>query len=122
VLDQESDLNHLLINNFIRNQDSSMQQKRIALHSSEGISLCVINSIIRCQSEGNYVRFYFTDRKPLMIAKTLKDTEEILTGLGFERIHHSHIINIEHLLSYISKDGGYVLMKDNSMLPVSNRK
>ena len=122
VLEQESDLNHMLISNFIRNQDSSMQQKRIALHSSEGIALCAIHSIIRCQSEGNYVRFFFTDRKPLMIAKTLKDTEEILSGLGFERIHHSHIINIEHLQSYISKDGGYVQMNDNFVLPVSNRK
>ncbi len=122
VLELESDLNHLLISNFLKNQETSTLNKRIALHSSEGITLCDINSIIRCQSEGNYVRFYFTDRKPLMIAKTLKDTEEMLMGFSFERIHHSHIVNINHMLSYVSKDGGYVLMKDDSMLPVSNRK
>lgn len=122
VLEIESELNHLLISNFLKNQELSTQNKRIALHSSDGIALCDVNSIIRCQSEGNYVRFFFTDRKPLMIAKTLKDTEEMLSGFSFERIHHSHIVNINHLQSYISKDGGYALMKDDSLLPVSNRK
>jgi len=122
VLEKEAELNHLLVKNFLQNQQATSHAQKIALHSSEGISLCEVNSIIRCQSEGNYVRFFFTDRKPLMIAKTLKDTEEMLSSFDFERIHHSHIINVGHLLNYISKDGGYVVMKDDSTLPVSNRK
>jgi len=46
----------------------------------------------------------------------------MLCGLGLERIHHSHIINLNHLSSYVFKDGGYVILTDKSTLPVSKRK
>ena len=57
-----------------------------------------------------------------MISKTLKEYEELLTEHGFERIHQSHLINLNYLKSYIKKDGGYVIMADESHLPISQRK
>ena len=57
-----------------------------------------------------------------MISKTLKEYEELLTEHGFERIHQSHLINLNYLKSYIMIDGGYVVMADDSHLPISQRK
>ena len=57
-----------------------------------------------------------------MISKTLKEYEELLKDQGFERIHQSHLINLNELKSYIKKDGGFVIMSDDSQLPVSQRK
>ena len=57
-----------------------------------------------------------------MFSKTLKEFEELLENSGFERIHHSHIINLNHLVNFTNKDGGYVLMSDKSTVPVSQRK
>lgn len=96
--------------------------KRIALSTSDGIHLFDISDIIRCESEGNYTTFYIKDHKPVLISKTLKEYEELLTEHGFERIHQSHLINLAYLKSYIKKDGGYVVMGDNSNLPISQRK
>jgi two-component system LytT family response regulator len=58
----------------------------------------------------------------VLFSKTLKEFEELLENSGFERIHHSHIINLNHLVNFINKDGGYVVMSDKSTLPVSQRK
>ena len=33
----------------------------------------------------------------------MRDFEEMLHSMGFVRIHHSHIINLSHLQSYINK-------------------
>ncbi|MBN8567463.1 MAG: response regulator transcription factor [Flavobacteriales bacterium] len=96
--------------------------KRIALSTSEGIHLFEISDIIRCESEDNYTKFYIKNNKPILISKTLKEYEELLTEHGFERIHQSHLINLAYLKSYIKKDGGYVVMADNSNLPISQRK
>jgi two-component system, LytTR family, response regulator len=52
----------------------------------------------------------------------LKEFEELLEDSDFERVHHSHIINLNHLHSFVNKDGGYVIMQDKTTLPVSQRK
>jgi len=81
-----------------------------------------INDIIRCESEDNYTNFYIKNSKPILISKTLKEYEELLVEHGFERIHQSHLINLQYLKSYIKKDGGYVIMADGNHLPISQRK
>lgn len=109
----------LLLENIRKKVDNF---KRIALSTSDGIHLFEISDIIRCESEDNYTKFYLKNNKPVLISKTLKEYEELLTEHGFERIHQSHLINLAYLKSYIKKDGGYVVMSDNSNLPISQRK
>ena len=95
---------------------------KIVLQTSEGIFVHEISTILKCNSDGNYTQIYFTNNKKILISKTLKELEELLTPFSFERIHHSYLINLNHLKSYLYKDGGYVIMSDNSTLPVSQRK
>jgi two-component system LytT family response regulator len=110
------------LDNFLSHQKKENIQKRIALTTSEGIHLYELKHIVRCSSEGNYTRFFFADGKKLMIAKTLKELEDLLCQYNFERIHKSHIINLDHLVSYINKDNGYVLLSDQSTIAIAQRK
>jgi len=109
----------LLLENISKKVDTF---KRIALSTSEGIHLYEIGDIIRCESQDNYTKFYIKNQKPILISKTLKEYDELLSEHGFERIHQSHLINIAYLKAYIKTDGGYVLMQDDSHLPISQRK
>ncbi|RZJ64182.1 MAG: response regulator transcription factor [Flavobacterium sp.] len=109
----------LLLENIRKKVDNF---KRIALSTSDGIHLFEISDIIRCESEDNYTKFMIRNNKPVLISKTLKEYEDMLTEHGFERIHQSHLINLSYLKSYIKKDGGYVIMSDGSHLPISQRK
>lgn len=121
VIDKNDNVAHidLLLENIRKKVDNF---KRIALSNSDGIHLFEVSDIIRCESEDNYTKFYIKNSKPILISKTLKEYEELLTEHGFERIHQSHLINLAYLKSYIKKDGGYVVMADNSNLPISQRK
>lgn len=98
------------------------KRKKIALQTSEGFSIYEVDTIIRCSAESNYTCVYFSNGKKILFSKTLKEFEELLEGSDFERIHHSHIINLNHLISFMNKDGGYVIMQDKTTLPVSQRK
>lgn len=109
----------LLLENIRKKVDNF---KRIALSTTEGIHLFDVSDIIRCESTDNYTTFHIRNSKPILISKTLKEYDELLSEQGFERIHQSHLINLAYLKSYIKKDGGYVIMADNSNLPVSQRK
>lgn len=109
----------LLLENIRKKVDKF---RRIALSTSDGIHLFEVSDIIRLESQDNYTKFYIKDHKPVLIAKTLKEYEDMLSEQGFERIHQSHLINLAYLKSYIKKDGGYAVMADNSHLPISQRK
>ncbi len=121
VLEKNNDYAHidLLLENIRKKVDNF---KRIALSNSDGMHLFEISDIIRCESEDNYTKFYIKNSKPILISKTLKEYEELLTEHGFVRVHQSHLINLAYLKSYIKKDGGYLIMSDNSNIPISQRK
>jgi two-component system, LytTR family, response regulator len=109
----------LLLENIRKKVDN---YKRIALSDTDGIHLFEISDIIRCESKDNYTEFFIKNHKPLLISKTLKEYEELLTEHGFERIHQSHLINLAYLKSYIKTDGGYVIMADNTKISIAQRK
>jgi len=121
VLEKSDNYAHidLLLENIRKKVDNF---KRIALSNSDGIHLFEISDIIRCESEDNYTKFFIRNSKPILISKTLKEYEEMLTNHGFVRVHQSHLINLAFLKSYIKKEGGYVIMTDNSTIPISQRK
>lgn len=107
---------------LIANFTQPAQKKKIALQSSEGINIYELDNIIRCSADRNYTELYLTNGKKALYSKSLKEFEDLLMNSGFERIHHSHIINLNHMVSFINKDGGYAKMSDNSEIPVSQRK
>lgn len=95
---------------------------KIALHTSEKIEVAEIKDIVRLESMTNYTYFYFTDGSKLLITRTLKEFDTMLSSSGFERVHQSHLINMQHVKAYIKTEGGYIAMKDGSHVPVSVRK
>ncbi len=98
------------------------QTASISISVSEGISIIPLTSIIRLESISNYTRFYFTDRKEVLVSKTMGDYEEYLLKHNFLRIHRSHIINLGHLMHYHRKNEAWVEMKDGSKVEVSDRR
>lgn len=109
----------LLLENIRKKVDNF---KRIALSTSDGIHLFEVSDIIRCEAKVNYTQFFIKNHKPVLISKTLKEYEELLSEHGFERIHQSHLINLSYLKSYIKTDGGYVIMADNTNIPIAQSK
>jgi two-component system LytT family response regulator len=121
VLEQNNDFSHidLLLENIRKKADNF---KRIALSNSDGIHLIDISDIIRCESDDNYTKFIIKNRKTILISKTLKEYEELLTVHDFLRIHQSHLINLAYVKSYVKKENGFVIMSDDSKLPIAQRK
>ncbi|MCF8370842.1 MAG: LytTR family DNA-binding domain-containing protein [Bacteroidales bacterium] len=96
--------------------------EKIALPTFDGIILVKIKEIIRCQSESNYTTLFLPKGDKIVVTKTLKDFDEMLTPLGFFRIHQSHLINMSFVNKYIKGDGGSVKMEDGTVLEVARRR
>jgi two-component system LytT family response regulator len=93
----------------------------ITLNTQEEIRLVKRDDIVRLESMGNYTRFYIVDNSKVLVTKTMKEFVE-LVGSNFIRVHQSHMVNKKHIRSYIKTEGGYLLMNDESRVPVSVRK
>ncbi|MBK7390124.1 MAG: response regulator transcription factor [Bacteroidia bacterium] len=101
---------------------ATVQTKKIHVATITGFDVLNVSDIIRCQSDVNYTTIYATNNKPLMVAKTLKDFEDLLTEYDFFRIHNSHLVNLHFVKSYNKGKGGYVILKDNTEIEVSTRR
>lgn len=100
----------------------SKKQSRIALSTQDKIHVVKISDVIRCESSVNYTTFYFEGDKKLLVTKTLKEFDELLSEHNFIRVHQSHLVNAERIKEYVKTDGGYLVMLDGSNVPVSSRK
>lgn len=95
-------------------------QPTIQLSVTEGVFSIQPSDIIRLEASSNYTFIYFANRKPLLIAKVLKEFEQLLSCFGFIRIHRSHLVNTAHI-SHVDAMGR-VVMRDASRAGVSRRK
>ena len=57
-----------------------------------------------------------------MLFRSIKDWEELLDMYGFCRVHHQHLINLQHVKKYVKGEGGIAHMTDNKEVDVSRRK
>ncbi|MFO8054382.1 MAG: LytTR family DNA-binding domain-containing protein [Bacteroidales bacterium] len=95
---------------------------KIVLSTYEGLHVVEISNIIRCRSDDYYTRFFFKDRKELLVSRTLKDFESILSEHNFIRPHKSHLINVSFIKRFLKTDGGTIELSEGTEIPVSRRK
>lgn len=113
----------LKLNALIENiRQATDSPKKIVIPSSDGLHLVRISEISRCESSSNYTQFHLSTGKTMLASKTLKEFDNILCDFNFERVHKSHLVNMNFVKKYVQSDGGYLVMEDGSKIPVANRK
>jgi two-component system LytT family response regulator len=100
----------------------SHQTGKIIISMNNELLFLNIPDIIRLESDGSYTTFFLMDKKSFVTSRTLATYEDKLIPHGFFRVHHSHLVNLNHIGKYVKGEGGYVIMADNSQIDVSRRK
>mgnify|MGYP001815646560 CR=1 FL=1 len=100
-------------------ENTGSSKKKIVLKNQESIYLFSTDEIVRCESDGSYTIFESIDQQRILVSKVLKEYDHLLSGSGFLRVHRSHLINLKHIKRFDKQDGGYVIMSNDSQVPVS---
>lgn len=106
----------------LQNNISPQQKRRLVLKTQESVHVVDLDQIIRCESDRNYTSFYLTEGKKILVSKTLKEFETLLIGYNFIRVQQSHLINLDFVDRYNKGNGGSVVMRDGSEVPLSPAK
>ena len=94
-------------------------QARIGLPTVDGLTLVNVRDIVFCKGESSQASIYMSDKKHLVVNRTLKECEEMLEKFGFCRIHKSYLVNLEYIKEYHKGDGGYLVLTNGTSLDVS---
>ncbi len=92
---------------------------KIVLNTSESREYVNVGDIVHVEGDVNYSKFFLTDKRVIMVSKTLKIFEDMLAGHGFYRTHKSSLVNLKHVKRIISKDGLIVEMVNGSQAMLS---
>lgn len=98
------------------------EKRRLVLKTQESVHVVELDQIIRCEADRNYTSFFLLENKKILVSKTLKEYETLLSGHNFLRVQQSHLVNIAYVDRYDKKNGGAVVMKDGSEVPLSPAK
>lgn len=107
----------------LRNSLKTGVFKKIGLPVNDGVLFLPLEEIIHMEAEGMYTNFYTVNSGTILVSKPLKYFTHVLeTDYGFYRPHRSHIFNMKFLKKYVRKDGNYVILENDHIIPITKDK
>lgn len=97
-----------------------VRQQRLPINTTHGIDFINPEEIVFIEADGNYSRLKLTSGKQMLVTKKIKEMEQMLPEPGFIRTHHSYLVNTGFIKKYYKGRGGYILLDDDSSIPVSS--
>ena len=99
------------------------QEDQIFLKDGDKCWFVTLSEVSKFQSEGNYVRVFFRNQKP-MILRSLNNLESTLDDRTFFRANRKYIVNLKWIDKVESwfNGGLMVTLKDGSEVEVSRRQ
>lgn len=101
------------------NTNTTKQLPHIALPTPEGLEFVKIADILYASADSNYSHIHLKAGNSILLAKTLKQVEAMVSGRNFLRIHQSYLVNLVHIKKYIRGQGGSLILENGKELPVS---
>lgn len=92
---------------------------KLALPTAEGVYLIDKVNVMRVEAMSNYSTFYLNGQNKIVISKTLKEYEHVLSDTAFLRVNRSVIVNLDYVTKYRKGDGGTLEMSDGTEVEVS---
>lgn len=112
----QPDLTTLIQN--IKNQT----QRKISIPTTNGIEFVLLNEILYVEADRSYCKIFLTQKRSIMISKSMNEIEQLLPENEFIKIHKSHIVNLAFVKKLLRTDGGTVELIDGTQLLIAKTK
>lgn len=96
------------------------QDNRIAIYNNDAYEFVRVGDIVRCEAWESYSKIYLMNSSCLISSQYLGLFKEKLQEFDFFSPHKSHVVNTKLIARYLKE--GFIIMADESKVPVSRRK
>ena len=111
------------LKNLVRNLSYPYHKSnRIAIPLQNGYKMIAVEQIMYCEAEKEYTYIHCTNQPAICSSTNLGEYENLLEDYSFCRVHHSFLVNRDHVTQYIKGEGGELIIGKDKSIPVSRRK
>ncbi|MDM8004245.1 MAG: LytTR family DNA-binding domain-containing protein [Bacteroidota bacterium] len=96
-----------LLNNL---RSSSPKQSTLIIPNIRGFEVLRVSEIIMCQADGYCTNFHLSGNRKVVSSKNLKHFDGLLEDQNFLRVHHSYLVNLDHITGYTRQ--GEILLSE----------
>lgn len=82
----------------------------------------LVKDLIRLEGIRNYTLLHLQDGSTILSSRTLKVYENVLSTIGFVRVHRSHLINLKCMNHYDKSELTFAVMQNKDYISISRRK
>lgn len=101
----------------------SLQGKKYLLFPDQSkIIRVLVKDIVRLEGVGNYTLLHLKNRTTMLSSRTLKVYQNVLSEVGFVRVHRAHLINLHCMKHYDELDLSFAVMQNKDQITISRRK
>jgi two-component system LytT family response regulator len=101
----------------------SLSSHKIALEIPGEIIFVSHDDILYLEADGMYTKVHLANNKQELICKPLSYFEtQLKNNHLFFRCHRSYLINLHYLEKFVKKDGDFLLMQNQTSIPISRTK
>ena len=113
---RQTNLNLQILLDGLSNKENDITN--LVIPSTKGFSVIKITDLIMCEADGYCTNFYFAGKGRVTSSKNLKHYEELLANHPFMRVHHSNLVNINHVKGYSHQ--GEISLSEEICCPLGN--
>ena len=93
---------------------------RLQVANKDGLHLLKLADVLKLVASNNRTVIHSNQLpEPICVSRTLKSFQFLEDEHNFCRVHHSHLVNLDHVAKYTLLDGGLVTLSDGSHLSIS---
>jgi len=98
-----------------------MQGENVIFDTENGFLMFNTRNIEYCYANQSYCYVVTYLKKEILIAKSLKEIQDMLPEKQFYRTHKSYLVNIFYIRKYVHARESFVILKSGDKIPVSIR-
>lgn len=110
------------VSNLVNFLKSPSKLKTLTLADTNGYNIVALEDIIYLAGHDNYTTIYMKNNRKVVVAKTLKEYEQLLEDANFYRTHKSSMINLQHLTGVRQQDNLMAILSNKTEVIVSRRR
>lgn len=95
---------------------------KIVVSSLNGYQFIKTDEIVRCEADGSYTSIHLMNGTKILASKKIKHFEELLTDFHFYRVHNSHLVNLNQIVTFQKGKTSYITMSNDAEVPLSAAK
>jgi two-component system LytT family response regulator len=99
-------------------RNSSTRQSTLIIPNIKGFEVLKVPEIIMCQADGYCTNFHLSGNRKVVSSKNLKHFDGLLEDQNFMRVHHSFLVNLDHVTGYTRQ--GEILLSEGLKASLGN--